>query len=438
MKQATKNRKQAASDFHTLFGEERLAVQILDVLRFGKQAFDSLHHDLGRMLVESIFLFERESITGPDHAPLNPGVYKWGHQGGSVFIGDQKVRCDKPRIVGPEGEITLSTYEKLKQRGQFSDELLARLMAGLSGRRYEEVVVKAAEAFGVSASSVSRHFVEASAKRLKEFTERSLADFKPFAILLDTVHRGGVAFIVALGIDILGKKKVLGFWEGATENSEITRELLARVEERGLELTSRCLFITDGGKGIIAALKAKFGKKLLHQRCVIHKGRNIQRHLAKKYRKRAQDLFTLALQHTKYDDALKALKELEKWLRGINPSAANSLLEALDEILLIHRLEVPEELRAALRSTNGIENLFSTTRHREKNVKNYNPNYRGKPAKKGMSQRWLGSVLLNAESNFRSVKGAEHIPSVIANIEKMQTEIIYIKKTVDNKKLKAA
>ncbi len=195
--------------------------------------------------------------------------------------------------------------------------LLPSLMAGLSARRYEEVVVRAADAFGVSPTSVSRHFIEAPAKKLNEFSERSLAEFKPFAIMLDTEHRGGVAFTVALGIDILGKKMVLGFWEGATENSDITIELLARIEERGLQLTSRCLFVTDGGKGIIAALKAKFGKKLMHQRCVLHKGRNIQRHLAKKYRKRAHDLFTNALQHTKYEDAVRALTELEKWLRGI-------------------------------------------------------------------------------------------------------------------------
>lgn len=432
MKQATRKRKQAASDIQRVFGEERLAQQLLTITNFGKQAFDSLHHDLGRMLVESIFLLERENITGPDHAPLIPGVYKWGHQGGSVYIGDQKVRCDKPRMTGPDGEIPLPTYERLKERGQFSEELLARLMAGLSGRRYEDVVVKAAEAFGVSPSSVSRHFVEASAKKLKEFTERRLADFKPFAIMLDTVHRGGVAFIVALGIDILGRKKVLGFWEGATENNVITTELLAKLEERGLELTSRCLFITDGGKGIIAALKAKFGTKLMHQRCVIHKNRNIQKHLAKKYRKRAKELFNMALEHTKHEDARRALTELEKWLRDINPSAANSLLEAFDEILLLHRLEVPEDLRPTLRSTNGIENLFSTTRQREKNVKNYNPTYRGKPAKKGMSQRWLGTVLLNAESGFRAVNGAEHIPVVIKAIEKLQTE------NVDSRKTKAA
>jgi putative transposase len=218
----------------------------------------------------------------------------------------------------------------------------------------------------------------------------------------------------------------------------ITRELLARLEERGMELTARCLFLTDGGKGIIAALKAKFGSKLMHQRCVIHKNRNIQKHLAKKYRTRAYELFTKALAHTKYEDALKALKDMEKWLRGINPSAANSLLEALDEILLVHKLDVPEELRPSLRSTNGIENLFSTTRHREKNVKNYNPNYKGQPAKAGMSQRWLGTVLLNAESNFRTVKGAEHIPTVIKAIAKLQTTIDYNKKAIDNKKSKAA
>ena len=424
MKETTKARKQSASDIQNLFGEERLASQMLGILTFGKQAFDSLQYDVGRMLVESIFLLERETIAGPDHAPIIPGVYKWGHQSGSVFIGDQKVRVEKPRIHGPDGEITLSTYERLKQRGQFSDELLGYLMAGLSGRRYEDVVVKAAEAFGVSPSSVSRHFVEASAKRLKEFTERSLSDFNPFTILLDTVHRGGQAFIVALGIDILGNKKVLGFWQGATENNEITKELLSKLEERGLILTSRCLFITDGGKGIIKALREKFGKKLMHQRCVIHKNRNIQKHLAKKYRKRAYELFTNALNHTKHEDALRELLEMEKWLRGINPSAADSLLETLDEILLVHKLEVPEELRPALRSTNSIENTFSTTRHREKNVKNYNPQYKGKPAKAGMSQRWLGTVLLNAEGGFRAIKGYAFIPEVLRAIDKLQTEMV--------------
>src|SRR5258708_35291027 len=175
MKQSTKNRKKAASDFHTLFGEERLAKQLLTITNFGKQAFDSLHHDLGRMLVESIFLIERENVTGPDHAPLVPGVFKWGSEGGSVFVGDQKVRCDKPRIVGPDGEITLATYQKLKERGQFSEELLARLMAGASGRRPQGGVVEGARAPFVSPSSRSPPLFHGAAQKRKKIFLRDLA-----------------------------------------------------------------------------------------------------------------------------------------------------------------------------------------------------------------------------------------------------------------------
>lgn len=432
MKRSTKQRKADATAIENVFGEARLASELLNIASFGKQAIDALNQDLGRMLVESIFLLERVSVSGADYYPTQAGVAKGGHQLGSVFIGDQKVPVTKPRLRGPAGEIQLQTYAKLKERGAFSEELLTKLMAGLSGRRYNEVVSNAAEAFGVSASSVSRHFVEASGKKLKEFLEKSLNDFKPFAIMLDTVHRGGVAFVVALGINILGGKKVLGFWEGATENHDIATALLGDLEDRGLVMTSNCLFIVDGGKGLIKALKDRFGKKLLLQRCVIHKERNIKRHLAKKYRERAGKLFKDALAHVKYEDALKGLLELEKWLKEINISAARSLREALDEILLVHSLEIPEELRPTVRSTNGIENVFSTTRHREKNLKNYNPEYRGKPVKKGLSRRWLGTVLLNAESNFRLVKGYEQIKKAIANIENYQN------KKVDTKKLKAA
>jgi putative transposase len=320
----------------------------------------------------------------------------------------------------------------LKDSGVFSEELLAKLMAGISARQYGATVIEAAEAFGVSPGSISRHFVKASAKKLKEFIERSLQDFIPFAILMDTVHRGGQAFIVALGIDINGEKQVLGFWEGATENSEITLHLLEDLERRKLNLSDSIIYITDGGSGVIKALRNKFGEKLIHQRCTNHKDQNIQKHLAKKYRKRAHGLFKKALSHFSYGDAKAELLKLEKWLREVNPSAANSLLEALEEILLLHRLKVPEELRRVLSTTNGIENLFSTTRHREKNLKNYNPSYRGKVVKKDLSQRWLATVLLNAESGFRRVKGFEDIAVVIENIKKLHQEII------DNKNKTAA
>ncbi len=305
-------------------------------------------------------------------------------------------------------------------------------MSGLSARRYEETLLDTANAFGVSASSVSRHFVEATSKQLKDFLKRDLFGHKPFAIMMDTVHRGDVAFITALGISTEGQKMVLGFWEGATENSEICKELLADLEDRGLKLTSKVIFITDGGKGIIKTLRDKFGKKLLLQRCTIHKDRNIQKHVAKKYRKRIHELFKKALSHSSYDDALKAMEALEKTLEEINVSAARSLREALPDLLTLHRLGITGDLYKSLHTTNGIENVFSSVRHREHNLKNYNSNYRGKKRKGNLSQRWLAAVFIKSENNFRTVKGFENIKSTIGRIELLQNE------NIDKKIKKAA
>ena len=431
MKQSTKQRKHNSRYFQQILGEDSFAEKVAETIAIGKRTIDSLNQEIGRMLVESILLVDRENIAGPDYAPTGD-IYKWAHQQGSVYIGDQKIKISRPRLRGNGYEVKLPSYSKLKTRGQFSEEILTKIMSGLSARRYSETVVEAAKAFGVSPSSASRHFIEATGKQLKEFLERDLSGFDPFAVLLDTVHRGGVAFVTAVGISTTGKKIVLGFWEGATENAELCNELLANLESRGLRLSSKVIYVTDGGKGIIKSLRDKFGKKLLHQRCTIHKDRNIQKHLAKKYRRRIHNQFRQALSNSKYEDALEALESLEKELMSINESAARSLTEALPELLTLHRLSITGDLYKVLHSTNGIENLFSSVRHREHNLKNYNPNYRGEPRKQKLSQRWLAAVFLEAEKNFRTVKGYEGIKSVIEKIERMQTN------DLDNKNRKAA
>ena len=423
MRDATRQFKTQTSQFADVLSKNKILRDLFEIQSVGKVAFDELHSRLGRMLVETILCMDREEVVAKSRQAGAP-LHCWGYQPGSVFIGKAKQPVTKPRAKVKDGaEVPLQTYEKLSQSDAFSDELLGQLMAGLSGRQYKATVVRAAEAFGVSPSSVSRHFVKASAKKLKEFLERDLSRFHPFAVLMDTVHRGGIAFIVALGIETRGEKMVLGYWEGSTENSTITSKLLGDLERRGLKLTDEVIFITDGGKGVISALKDKFGKRLLHQRCTVHKDRNIQRHLAKKYRRQAHEWFRRALNHTKYDDAREELLKLRNWLESVNPSAARSLDEAFDEILLVHKLAVPEELRRSLSTTNGIENVFSVVRHREKNLKNYNPERKGKVVRKNLSQRWLATVLMSAESGFRRVKVYADIPGVIASVKKLHASL---------------
>jgi transposase-like protein len=262
--------------------------------------------------------------------------------------------------------------------------------------------------------------VEITAKKLQEFNDRLLDDFKAFAMFLDTIHRGGEAFLVALSIDIHGEKKVLGFWQGSSENHDICEELFKDLERRKLQLSKQILFVSDGGSGLIKALKDRYGKKLLHQRCAIHKSRNLQKHLAKKYRKEAHRLLMNALEQEKYTDAKSMLKELEKWLRSKNSSAADSLLEAFEELLTLHRLKVPALLRKTLITTNPIESMFSLVRHCERNIK------RSRGSK--MLQRWLGSVLLYCEQQFHRVKGYQEVGPVIATIEAELNEKIEMKK----------
>lgn len=413
-KKVTSKGKQAAKAFGGAMGADRMMEIYSDVFQRGKVALDGVFTEIGQLLVESIMYMEREVLAGPDYSPSNPNIHKGGTQAGSVYVGDRKVRVRYPRLNGPEGEIEIKSYSQMQKRGAFSDELLTKSLRGLSGRRYAETLGDAAAAFGVARSTVSRHIVEATAKKLQEFKERDLTNLVLFAILLDTVHRGGGAFIVALGIDVNGDKHPLGFWEGATENSEICEELFGDLERRGLNLTRRILFVVDGGKGIIKALRDRFGKKLLLQRCTIHKSRNIQKHLPKKYRQEAKAWFRRAINCVQLNDAKRELHGLEKWLRRINSSAADSLLEALDDLVTIHRLQMPELLRKTLHSTNAIESMFSTVRDCEMNIKRYTGS--------AMRQRWLGTVLLHCENGFKKVKGHKEIAALLRTMDGGQVE----------------
>jgi putative transposase len=413
MRKDTIQRKNASKGFKAATGDDWMTDRLFQIIANGKQALDGAMMEIGRMMAESFLLMDREELSGPDYAPSEPSLQKWASQGGSVYIGDQKVKVQVPRLRNiATGEVQLQSYTKMKEPGQFSEELLQKMLRGVSERKYEETVAQGAQAFGVSPSSASRHVVEVTAKKLKEFAERDLSSFRPFALYLDTVHRGKEAFIVALGVDLQGNKMALGFWQGATENSDICNGLLADLERRGLQLVKRIIWVTDGGSGVIKSLKERFGKKLIHQRCTIHKDRNIQKHLAKQHRKEAHRLFRTSLEQQSYEDAKQMLLAFEKWLRVRNESAANSLLEALEEILTLHRLQVPALLRRVLHSTNPIESMFSTVRHCEGNIKRY----RGSK----MMQRWLAAVLLYAEETFRRVKGHESIMDVVGRIEKEQ------------------
>src|SRR6202453_3972430 len=87
----------------------------------------------------------------------------------------------------------------------------------------------------------------------------------------------------------------------------------------------------------------------------------------------------------------------------LNPSAARSLGEGMEETLTVHRLHVPMQLRKTLASTNVIESAFSIVEQVCKNVKRWHGG--------DQRERWVGSGLLVAQKQFRRVTGDKQIPA---------------------------
>ncbi len=116
MKESTRKRKKAIRGVEEACGRQKIIEQIYEIYAKGKEGFDVYMKEMGRMMAETIIYIEREEIAGPDYQPFSPDIHKWASQEGSVYIGDQKIPVQHPRLRGPAGEIALKSYQKLKER----------------------------------------------------------------------------------------------------------------------------------------------------------------------------------------------------------------------------------------------------------------------------------------------------------------------------------
>ena len=112
--------------------------------------------------------------------------------------------------------------------------------------------------------------------------KRPLDKMKLVALYIDGIGFGGHLIAATIGLDIYGKKHILGIWEGSTENATLCKDLLGNLVQRGLKTDQGLLGIIDGSKALSSAIKEVFGANVLIQRCQIHKKRNILDYLPEK------------------------------------------------------------------------------------------------------------------------------------------------------------
>ena len=285
-------------------------------------------------------------------------------------------------------------------------------MLGLTTRKYGDAVRQFAEAYGLEKSAVSEHFIEASRTKLQQLMERSLDKKKFCAVLVDATPFEGQQMIAALGIGCDGTKMVLGLWQGATENAAVVGELLGNLTNRGLDFTVPRLYVLDGGKALHTAVKKYAGESAPIQRCQVHKRRNVLDHLNDGDQPKVAKKLNAAYAMEDYTAAKQALDELHSELMHLNPSAARSLAEGMEETLTVHKLHVPEQLRMTLASTNVIESAFSIVETVCRNVKRWHGG--------DQRERWIGSGLMIAEKQFRRVRGYKQIPPFVRILETLK------------------
>ena len=116
-----------------------------------------------------------------------------------------------------------------------------------------------------------------------------------------------------------------------------------------------------------------------------------------------------AYRETGYEAAKASLQATARWLERINPDAASSLREGLEETLAVVRLGLAGALRRTLATTNPIESALSVTRRVTARVTRWRDGE--------MRRRWCVAGLLRAEARFRRVKGHRAMPALIKVLE---------------------
>jgi len=367
---------------------------------------------IGLMAVAEELQREVEQLAGARYARKTRagGPRRHGTNPGTVNLLGQKVPIRVPRVRDESGEVPLGSYEKMHRGLAMNETLFRRVLYGISCKDYEAAAESIPGAIGLSKSTVSRQFVEASVKELKSFQERDLSEHDVVAIFLDGKRFADDTMVIALGVTMNGDKVFLGFVQTDTENKKVLSQFLRSLLDRGLDISKGLLAVIDGGKGLHSAVKSTFGKKVVIQRCQWHKRENIVSYLPKSEQAWMRKRLQKAYERPTYEEAHKKLMEIRKELEQRNQSAMNSLDEGLEETLTLHRLGVFAILGASFKTTNCLESINSMAEQRCQKVDYW----------KNSSQkhRWLAAALNDIEPRLRRVKGHRHLHKLRAAIMK--------------------
>jgi putative transposase len=331
---------------------------------------------------------------------------------GSVAVQRVKVRDRAPAEGERRVRFTSRILPRWARRTRSLDALLPVLyLRGVSTGDFQEALAAllGKEAPNLSPSVVARLKSDWQGE-YERWQQRDLSARRYVYIWADGVYLQArmepqaECMLVIIGATPEGKKELVGFQVGTRESAQSWRELLVGLKARGLAMAPE-LAVGDGALGFWKALEEAF-PSVRHQRCWVHKAANVLNKLPKSLQANArQDLreIWLAPDRATAEAALAtfAAKYAPKYDRAV-------ACLVKDREALLTFFDFPAEHWDHLRSSNPIESVFATVRHRTVRTKG--------ALSQETARLMVFKLVMAAARSWRRLKGENQLPKVIEGV----------------------
>jgi putative transposase len=329
-------------------------------------------------------------------------------------IGSVAVKVPRARDRG-DGKIryTSALLPPYLRRTTSVEEMLPWLyLKGISTNDFSEALqaLLGEGAAGLSASTIARLKSQWD-EECESWRKRSLAKKRYVYVWADGIYCGirgedeKMCILVVLGVDESGHKELVALNDGYRESEESWLELLRDLKERGLDAEPK-LAVGDGALGFWKALRQVYPTTRI-QRCWQHKTINILDKFPKAMRgKVLEALHDIWMAETR-QQALKAWNRFESMFKDRYPAAVECLNK--DEATLLTFYDFPAEHWRSLRTTNPIESIFATVRHRSSRA-------RGCVARRSMLAL-VFKLIESASSKWNRLAGLQRLAEIIEGVQ---------------------
>jgi transposase-like protein len=350
----------------------------------------------------------RERLVRHGHGPerqVQTGI-------GPVAVRRVKLRDRSPGTAAERIRFTSSILPRWARRTPSLDALLPVLyLRGVSMGDFQEalgaLLGKAAPNLSPSVIARLRDTWQADYAR---WQRRDLAARRYVYIWADGIYLQArmepqaECMLVLIGATPEGRKELLGFQVGVRESAQSWRELLVDLKARGLAIAPE-LATGDGALGFWKALE-EVSPTTRHQRCTVHKTANVLDKLPKSVQPAAKADLREVWMAPDRTTAATAIETFAEKYGAKYEKAVTCLLKDRNTLLTFY--DFPAEHWDHLRTSNPIESVFATVRHRTVRTKG--------ALSQDTARLMVFKLVMAAAKTWRKLKGENQLPKVIQGV----------------------